>query len=127
MEIDKYATVGVLLLLSLIVPASLLVLSYLFSFVRIRPRPDDSSAPYKRKTYECGMETVGPSWVQFNIRYYYFALLFVVFDVETVFLYPWAVRFQLLGLFGFVEMLLFLAVLVLGLLYAWKKEVLTWR
>lgn len=127
MEIDKYATVGVLLLLSLIIPASLLVLSYLFSFVRIRPRPDDAFAPYKRKTYECGMETVGPSWVQFNIRYYYFALLFVVFDVETVFLYPWAVRFQLLGLFGFVEMLLFLAVLVLGLLYAWRKGVLTWR
>lgn len=82
-------------------------------------------------SYESGVDPTGDSWVQFNVRYYLFALLFVIFDVETVFLYPWAVAYDALrssvGLFVLEEMLLFLFFLVLGLLYAWKKEVLEWK
>lgn len=81
----------------------------------------------KAATYECGVEPVGPPWVQFRIGYYVYALLFVVFDIETVFLYPWAVAFNAMGVFVLFEMLLFIAILALGLAYAWKEGALTWR
>jgi NAD(P)H-quinone oxidoreductase subunit 3 len=82
--------------------------------------------PERRTTYESGMEPVGGAWIQFNIRYYMFALVFVIFDVETVFLYPWAVAFNQLGLLAFVEVLIFIAILVVGLVYAWRKGALEW-
>ena len=78
-------------------------------------------------TYECGMETYGTSWLRFNVSFYLYALLFVIFDIETVFLYPWAVSFRQLGLFGFIEMIIFIAILLIGLAYAWKKEALRWE
>jgi NAD(P)H-quinone oxidoreductase subunit 3 len=77
-------------------------------------------------TYESGMEPLGAAWIQFNIRYYMFALVFVVFDVETVFLYPWAVAFNQLGLLAFVEALVFISILVVALVYAWRKGALEW-
>jgi NAD(P)H-quinone oxidoreductase subunit 3 len=80
----------------------------------------------RRSTYESGMEPFGQAWIQFNIRYYMFALVFVIFDVETVFLYPWAVAFHRLGLLAFVEALIFIAILVVGLVYAWRKGALEW-
>lgn len=81
----------------------------------------------KQTTYESGNEPVGAGQVRFNIRYYLFALMFVIFDVETVFLYPWAVAYGQLGLFVLVEMLIFVALLLVGLIYAWKKKVLKWN
>ena len=80
----------------------------------------------RRLTYESGMEPIGGAWIQFNIRYYMFALVFVIFDVETVFLYPWAVAFNQLGLLAFIEALVFIAILVVGLVYAWRKGALEW-
>lgn len=80
----------------------------------------------RRTTYESGMEPIGGAWIQFNIRYYMFALVFVIFDVETVFLYPWAVAFSQLGLLAFIEALIFIAILVVGLVYAWRKGALEW-
>ncbi|NOV04421.1 NADH-quinone oxidoreductase subunit A [Paenibacillus planticolens] len=80
----------------------------------------------KYTTYESGNEPVGEGQIRFNIRYYLFALMFVIFDVETVFLYPWAVAFNQLGLFALVEMCIFVALLAIGLIYAWKKKVLQW-
>ena len=77
-------------------------------------------------TYESGMEPIGGAWIQFNIRYYMFALVFVIFDVETVFLYPWAVAFHRLGLLAFIEALVFIAILVVALAYAWRKGALEW-
>ena len=77
-------------------------------------------------TYESGMEPLGGAWIQFNIRYYMFALVFVVFDVETVFLYPWAVAFHKLGLLAFVEAIVFITILIFGLVYAWRKGALEW-
>ena len=88
-------------------------------------RPSGRS-PERRTTYESGMEPFGGAWIQFNIRYYMFALVFVVFDVETVFLYPWAVAFSRLGLLAFVEAFIFIAILVIALVYAWRKGALEW-
>lgn len=89
----------------------------------IRPKvPGDE----KLTTYECGVDPIGGGWTQSTVRYYIFALLFVIFDVEAVFLFPWALVFERLGLFAFVEMMIFLAILALGLVYAWRKNVLEW-
>jgi len=82
--------------------------------------------PEKLTTYESGVEPIGESWIRFNVRYYIFALLFVIFDVETVFLYPWAVAYEHLGLFALIEMFIFVVLLLVGLIYAWKKKVLKW-
>nr|WP_234488941.1 NADH-quinone oxidoreductase subunit A [Oxynema sp. CENA135] len=82
--------------------------------------------PERVTTYESGVEPIGGAWIQFNIRYYMFALVFVVFDVETVFLYPWAVAFHRLGLLAFIEALIFIAILVIALVYAWRKGALEW-
>jgi len=76
--------------------------------------------------YECGERTIGSTWVQFNVGYYLFALLFLVFDVEAAFLYPWAVVFREVGWMGLVEAFLFIFVLLLGFLYAWRKGVMEW-
>ncbi|MEK7682161.1 MAG: NADH-quinone oxidoreductase subunit A [Chloroflexota bacterium] len=120
----QYGYVGIFLVIAVLIPAFMLTLSWLMSFVGVRPQKPSA---VKSETYECGMETIGGSWVQFNFRYYYFALLFVIFDVETVFLYPWAVHFKQLALFGLVEMAVFMAILLVGYLYAWKKRALEWR
>lgn len=86
------------------------------------------SEPNEKKlaTYECGEVPIGDPWIQFHVRYYIFALIFVIFDIEAVFLYPWALVFKRLGLFGLGEMMIFIAVLALGLVYAWRKGVLDW-
>jgi NADH-quinone oxidoreductase subunit A len=80
----------------------------------------------KLTTYECGELPVGDSWVRFNIRFYVIALIFLIFDVEVVFLFPWAVVFEKLGRFAFIEMLVFLAILALGYAYVWVKGDLDW-
>ncbi len=80
----------------------------------------------KEETYECGVPTTGETWIRFRIQYYIYALMFVVFDVETVFLYPWAVSYGGLGIFALVEMAIFLLILTIGLAYAWAKGVLRW-
>lgn len=82
--------------------------------------------PIKEQSYECGVETVGETWIQFKAQYYIFGLIFLIFDVETVFLYPWAVAFNQVALFEVLEGVLFILILVSGLLYAWKKGALEW-
>ncbi len=113
-----YDALLIFLMLSALVPILALSLSKLL-------RPSVPGA-YKTTTYESGVEPRGDSWIQFNIRYYMFALVFVVFDVETVFLYPWAAAFNQLGLLAFVEALIFIAILVIALVYAWRKGALEW-
>jgi NADH-quinone oxidoreductase subunit A len=90
----------------------------------LRPsRPNEA----KLSIYECGREPIGPPWVQFRVGYYVYALLFVIFDIETVFLYPWAVAFGAMGWFVLAEMVVFLSILAAGLVYAWREGALTWR
>jgi len=88
-------------------------------------RPNKPSAA-KNMAYESGVNPVGDGWSQSQVRYYIFALLFVVFDVEAVFIFPWATRLEVYGVFGLVEMGIFVFVLLLGLVYAWRKGVLRW-
>ena len=106
------------LLISAAVPALALITNKLVS-----PK---SRAGERQLTYESGMEPIGGAWIQFNIRYYMFALVFVIFDVETVFLYPWAVAFNRLGLLAFIEALVFISILLVALAYAWRKGALEW-
>ena len=80
----------------------------------------------KSDTYECGIETVGETWVQFKVQYYIYALVFLIFDIEAVFLFPWAVAFGQLPLFAVVEGILFIIILVGGLVYAWRRGILEW-
>ena len=80
----------------------------------------------KLTTYECGEDVEGPAWVKFNIRFYVVALIFIIFDVEAVFFFPWAVVYKELGLFAFIEMLIFMTILSLGLAYVWVKGDLEW-
>lgn len=81
----------------------------------------------KGDSFECGSESVGSARQRFAVKFYVVALLFIVFDVEAVFLYPWAVNFQALGWFGYIEMLIFAATLLVGLVYVWKKGALNWE
>lgn len=110
-------------LLGFLLASSLVPLLALTASKILRPV---SAGPERRTTYESGMEPIGGAWIQFNIRYYMFALVFVIFDVETVFLYPWAVAFNRLGLLAFIEALIFIAILVVALVYAWRKGALEW-
>jgi len=103
--------------------AVLLVLVILSLGRLVRPR---RAQPQKYIAYESGVDPVGGGWSQSQIRYYIFALLFVMFDVEVVFIFPWAVRLEDLGTFGLVEMAIFIVILALGLVYAWRKQVLRW-
>lgn len=98
----------------------------LFTFFLSRLIRPSNTYPEKSVNYECAEEPIGTSWIQFNNRFYIFALIFVIFDVEAVFLFPWAVAFGKLGLYALVEMVIFILILFYGLYYAWKKGVLKW-
>nr|QKK47713.1 NADH dehydrogenase subunit C [Pennellia longifolia] len=106
----------------LIIASAIPVLAFLISGVLSPIR----KGPEKLSTYESGIEPIGDAWLQFRIRYYMFALVFVVFDVETVFLYPWAMSFDVLGVSAFLEAFIFVLILILGLVYAWRKGALEW-
>lgn len=116
---NNYVIVAIFIALGILLPVIALSLGKL-----LRPKKPTVE---KATTYESGNEPVGQGQVRFNIRYYLFALMFVIFDVETVFLYPWAVAYNKLGLFALVEMLIFVTLLLIGLIYAWKKKVLKWN
>lgn len=83
--------------------------------------------PIKNSTFECGMETIGKAWVQFNFRYYFYALVFIALDVLVIFLYPWAVGLRGLGVFGLIGVAIFIFIITIGYIYAWKKKVLEWK
>jgi len=116
--LTPYVFIGIFAVIAILFPLIALALAFV-----VRPKKPN---PIKSSTYECGLETVGETWVQFRVQYYIYALVFVIFDVETVFLYPWAVAYNKLGLFALVEMFIFLAILAAGLIYAWRKGALEW-
>jgi NADH-quinone oxidoreductase subunit A len=118
MVINNYIFIGLLLLVAMafgLLPLGIVAL--------VAPRKRSLA---KGDTYECGVRTYGETWVRFRIQYYIYALMFVVFDIETVFLYPWAVSYAGLGAFALIEMVVFLMILFVGLVYAWAKGVLRW-
>ncbi|WP_165224236.1 NADH-quinone oxidoreductase subunit A [Aquisphaera insulae] len=118
MVIYNYIFIGLLLLLGITFG-----LLPLIAVAVVAPRKRSHA---KADTYECGVRTYGETWIRFRIQYYIYALMFVVFDIETVFLYPWAAAYGELGLFALVEMIVFLVILFIGLAYAWAKGVLRW-
>jgi NADH-quinone oxidoreductase subunit A len=120
---EMYGRVVVLTAFALAFPALPLLASYLFYRLKIRPSNPD---PVKSATYECGVESEGTSWGQFNARYYIFALGFVIFDVEVIFLYPWAAVHHELDLSSLVKAAIFIGVLAFGLAYAWRRRALEW-
>ena len=118
MVLFNYIFVGLLLLVAIVFALAPVVI-------------EGAIAPRKRTlakgdAYECGVKTYGETWVRFRIQYYIYAIMFVVFDIETVFLFPWAVSYAGLGAFALVEMIIFLLILLVGLVYAWAKGVLRW-
>lgn len=115
---QEWLFIGVFLVLAPIFPAAALLIPRL-----VAPKKPN---PIKSQTYECGIETVGESWVQFKAQYYIYALVFLVFDVEVVFLFPWAVAFGQLPLFAVFEGILFIVILLGGLIYAWREGALQW-
>ncbi|MBP1760482.1 MAG: NADH-ubiquinone/plastoquinone oxidoreductase, chain 3 [Firmicutes bacterium] len=118
--LSDYGIIGIFLLLTIAFPVAAMATAWL-----VRPKPKQDRE--KLTTYECGVDTIGKTWIRFRVNYFLYALVFLAFDVETVFLFPWAVKFKSLGLFAFGEMLIFIAILVLGLWYAWKEGALQWR
>jgi NADH:ubiquinone oxidoreductase subunit 3 (subunit A) len=116
--LDNWLYIALFLVVAPVIPAIAVYLPRL-----IAPRKPNT---IKQETYECGIETVGETWVQFKVQYYIYALVFLIFDIETVFLYPWAVAFDKLELFMVLEGVLFIVILLAGLVYAWRKGVLEW-
>jgi NADH-quinone oxidoreductase subunit A len=118
MVIYNYIFIGLLILVAVSFALAPLVVVRL-----VAPRKRSLA---KDDIYECGVRTHGETWIRFRIQYYIFAIMFVVFDIETVFLYPWAISYGGLGTFALIEMIVFLIVLFVGLVYAWAKGVLRW-
>jgi NADH-quinone oxidoreductase subunit A len=114
----EYLPIGIMLVLSAGFVGVALGLSWLLA-----PRRAD---PVKDAPYECGVEPVGDARMRHSVRFYVVAMLFIIFDLETVFLYPWAVSYKKLGLFGLVEMVVFLAILMVGYVYVWRRGALNW-
>ena len=115
---SEWIYIGLFLIVGALIPAAAIIVAAILA-----PRKPN---PIKESTYECGIETVGENWVQFKAQYYIFALVFLVFDVETVFLFPWAVSLNKMGMFAVLEGIVFIGILVVGLVYAWRKGMLEW-
>ncbi len=123
----QYGYIAIFTAIAVAVPVGMLMMSWALSLFRIRPQMPSA---IKESIYECGFETLTGRWSQFNFRFYGFALIFVIFDVEVIFLFPWAASYGFLsrhfGVFILLEMLVFIAILLVGWLYAWRKGSLEW-
>jgi NADH-quinone oxidoreductase subunit A len=116
--LDQFAFVGIFLIVALIFGVAPITIAYFFRPKRPNPR--------KAETYECGLQPRGEAWVQFKVQYYIFALAFVVFDVEAVFLLPWALAYNTLELYAVIEAIIFILILLGALIYVWRKGALEW-
>ncbi len=127
-ESREYLIVAALALFAILVPVAMVMGSGFFQLVGIRPKTPKGEEPtHQRMSYESGMVPIGTGNVQFNFRFYLFAILFVIFDVEVVFLLPWAARFLLIGPVAFYAMALFIGLVLVGFLYEWRKRALEWH
>ena len=122
--LTNYGYIALFLIAAILFAIVTILLPYILRLLKVVPKKPH---PVKEATYECGMETTGRSWVQFNFRFYIYALMLIVLDVLVVFLYPWAVQSRELHWPGLIAALFFIGVLVLGLVYDWKKGALDWE
>ena len=122
--LTDYTYVAYYLIAALVFAGGAIGLPILLRYFHVVPRNPNAE---KYNIYECGMETTGKTWIQFNFRYYFYALIFVTLDVMVVFLYPWAVQLKQLGATALVTILVFIFIIAIGYIYAWKKKALEWN
>ena len=122
--IANYGYIGLFLIAAILFTLLMVTIPIALRFLRIVP---DNPNPIKNSTFECGMETIGKTWVQFNFHYYFYALVFLALDVLVIFLYPWAVSLRVLGISGLIAILILIAIIFVGYIYAWRKKVLEWK
>ena len=122
--IVNYGYIGLFLIAAILFTLLMVTIPIALRFLRIVP---DNPNPIKNSIFECGMETTGKTWVQFNFHYYFYALVFLALDVLVIFLYPWAVSLRQLGISGLITVLILITILFVGYLYAWRKKVLEWK
>ena len=119
-----YGYIGLYIVAAFLFTVIMILIPVALRFLKVVPhRPN----PVKNATFECGMETIGKAWIRFNFRYYFYALMFVALDVMVVFIYPWAVGLRQGGFYALIAMLVFIFIITIGYLYAWKKKVLEWK
>jgi len=122
--LENYGYIALFLLVAILFTSFLILLPLILRLIHIVPNKPN---PIKASAFECGMETIGRTWVQFNFRYYFYALLLITLDVMAVFLFPWAVGLKKLGVFGFTAALIFILIISVGYIYAWRKKALEWK
>ncbi len=120
----EYGLIGLFFIVALLFSLVMVILPLVLTYLKIVP---GNPNPVKTSIFECGMETIGKTWVQFNFRYYFYALIFLAMDVLFIFLYPWAVRLRDLGAYSLVVVLVLVFIVFIGYIYAWKKKVLEWK
>ena len=122
--LTNYGYIGLFLIAAVLFTLLMVTIPVALRFLKIIP---NNPNPIKNSIFECGMETIGKTWVRFNFHYYFYALIFLALDVLVVFLYPWAVNLRALGMASFIAILVLVAIILVGYLYAWKKKVLEWK
>ncbi len=120
----NYGLIGLFFIVVVLFTLVMVITPVVLRFLKIVP---SNPNPIKNSIFECGMETIGKTWVQFNFHYYFYALLFLVLDVLVVLLYPWAVSLRQLGVSGFIIVLSVIFIILIGYIYAWRKKVLEWK
>ncbi|MFA5308313.1 MAG: NADH-quinone oxidoreductase subunit A [Dehalococcoidales bacterium] len=120
----SYGLIGLFSIVAVLFSLTMVVIPIILRLLKINPNHPNA---VKNSVFECGMETIGKTWVQFNFRYYFFALIFLALDVLVVFLYPWAVQLRELGAFSLYAVLILVFIILVGYLYAWKKKALEWK
>lgn len=122
--LENYGYIALFMLVAILFAAFMIIVPVILRLVNIVPKNPN---PAKEAPFECGMETIGRSWVQFNFRYYFYALILIALDIMVVFLYPWAVELKQLGASGYVAALIFIFIIIVGYIHAWRKKVLEWK
>lgn len=123
--LGSYGLIALFTVVAVLFAITTLILPPILRFLGIMSR--NRPGPIKNATYECGLQPTGKAWVQFNFRYYFYALVFISIDIMVVFIYPWAVQVRQLGITAFSAIIVLLFIIVVGVLYAWKKKVLEWK
>jgi NADH-quinone oxidoreductase subunit A len=122
--LENYGYIALYIIFSIFLACFIVIIPIILRYLKVVPHKPN---PLKLLTFECGMETIGKTWVRFNFRFYFYALVFLALDVMVVFLFPWASNLKALGVTGLVAILVLLLILVVGYLYAWRKKVLEWK
>ncbi len=120
----NYGLIGLFFIVVVLFSLSMVIIPIILRLLKIVPSHPN---PIKNSIFECGVETIGKTWVQFNFRYYFYALIFLALDVLVVFLYPWAVQLRELGLTSLIVVFILVFIVLIGYIYAWKKKVLEWK